>query len=377
MQDHFELERGIHYLNCAYMSPLPKEVREAGYESIERKVRPYSVGVEEFFDPVADVRRLFARLINAGDPDRIAIIPSVSYGMANVAANITLARGDKVLILEDQFPSNVYPWMELLHDPEDLVIIPKPSSGNISEAWTDRVIDGIDHRTRMVALPNVHWACGTRIDLAAIGARCREVGALFIIDGTQSIGAMEFEQEKVQADAVVSAGYKWLMGPYGIGAAYYGPWFDDKRPMEHNWINRINSEDFKGLVHYQPELRPKGLKFAMGEQSNFILIAMFRKALELVLGWGTKRIQAHCREISGPTISVLREAGFHIPASGQTGSHLFGIGLTRGLDLERLKNVMAGQNLFVSFRGNQVRVSPHLYNTHDDFEVLKEVLLHC
>ena len=377
MQEQFDLEPGIHFLNCAYMSPLPKAVREAGYTSIDRKARPYRVSVEDFFDPVADARTLFARLINTGDPDRIAIIPSVSYGMANVAANVKLGRGDKVLILEDQFPSNVYPWMELLHAPGDLITIPKPEGGNISEAWTDRVIDAIDHGTRIVALPHVHWACGTRIDLVPIGARCREVGALFIIDGTQSIGAMDFDQEKVQADVVVSAGYKWLMGPYGIGAAYYGPWFDDKRPVEHNWINRVNSEDFKGLVNYQPVLRPKGLKFAMGEQSNFILIAMFRKALELVLGWGTHRIQAHCREISGPAISGLREAGFPVPAPGQTGNHLFGIGLSRGMDPERLKKAMAAHNLFVSFRGNQVRVSPHLYNTPDDFEVLKEVLLNC
>lgn len=374
MQDHFDLEPGIHYLNCAYMSPMPKEIREAGYASIDQKARPYTVGVEDFFDPVADVRALFARLINARDPERIAIVPSVSYGMANVAANIGLRRRDKVLILEDQFPSNVYPWLELLHDPEDLVIISKPECGNVSEAWTDRVIDAIDHRTRIVALPHVHWACGTRIDLTPVGKRCREVGALFIIDGTQSIGAMAFDQQQVRADAVVCAGYKWLMGPYGIGAAFYGPWFDDKKPVEHNWINRINSEDFKGLVHYQPVLRPKGMKFSMGEQSNFILIAMFRKALETVLDWGTHRIQSHCDVISGSAIAGLRDAGFDIPGPGQTGNHLFGIGLSKGIDLDALKMAMAEKNLFVSLRGNQVRVSPHLYNTAEDFGVLKEAL---
>lgn len=377
MKKHlFDLEPDVHYLNCAYMSPLALAVRDAGLDSVTQKCRPYKLQVEDFFDPVDEVRILFSKIINGQDKDRIAIIPSVSYGMANVAHNITLQKGEQIVIIGDQFPSNVYPWMELVNrDGGQLVTIEKPVSGNASADWSHLIIEAINDKTKIVALPHAHWADGTLFNLEEIGHQCRKFDTLLIIDGTQSIGALGFDQQKVQADAIVAAGYKWLMGPYGIGAAYYGPWFDDKRPVEHNWINRLNSDDFKGLVQYESRLRPKGLKYSVGEQSNFILIEMFRKSLEIVLDWGTDLIQKHCLDISKEVLSSLRDEGFDIAGQHQTGNHLFGIGLSPEMDFEQLKKVLSEHKLYISFRGNQIRVSPHLYNTKADFEVLQEVLV--
>jgi selenocysteine lyase/cysteine desulfurase len=377
MKKHlFDLEPDVHYLNCAYMSPLTFDVRDVGMKSVAQKCRPYEVEVDDFFKPVDDVRVLFSKLIQGQDKDRIAIIPSVSYGMANVAHNITLQKGEQIVIVGDQFPSNVYPWMELVNrDGGQLVIVEKPGSLNPSEDWSQLVIEAINEKTKIVALPHAHWADGTLFNLEEIGHKCRGSDALLIVDGTQSIGALEFDQQKVMADAVVTAGYKWLMGPYGIGAAYYGPWFDDKRPVEHNWINRLNSDDFKGLVQYESRLRPKGLKFSVGEQSNFILIEMFRKSLENVLSWGTDLIQRHCLTISQEALSALREQGFKIAGESQTGHHLFGIGLSPEIDFDQLKKALSERKVYVSFRGNQIRVAPHLYNTKTDFDVLQEVLM--
>ena len=380
MQDYrslFDLEDNVHYINCAYMSPLMHHVVKAGEHSIRQKVRPYVLHVEDFFDPVNEVRRSFSKLINNDDSDRIALIPSVSYGIANVTHNLSLSGNEEVIIAGDQFPSNVYPWMELVKGGEGkLTIINKPSR-NVSHDWTEKILDAIDHDTRVVAISHTHWADGSMFRLEEIGARCREVGSLLIIDGTQSIGALPFDQERIQADAIICAGYKWLMGPYGIGVAYYGPWFDDKLPVEHNWINRINSQDFKNLVNYQPIMKPKGLKFSVGEQSNFILVSMLATALKTILDWGPNLIQDHCSDIAKEALNKLSDIGANVPNVGtETAHHLFGIEIPEGVNLQELKNNLAAEKIYVSFRGNHIRVSPHLYNSANDFELLTQVVEH-
>jgi len=121
----------------------------------------------------------------------------------------------------------------------------------------------------------VHWTDGTRFDLVAIGRAARRVGAAFVVDGTQSVGALPFDVREIQPDALVCAGYKWLLGPYAMGAAYFGPRYDAGDPIEENWITRRGSDDFQRLVAYQDEYAPGAIRYDVGERSNFILLPMF------------------------------------------------------------------------------------------------------
>ncbi|HLZ16046.1 MAG TPA: aminotransferase class V-fold PLP-dependent enzyme, partial [Cyclobacteriaceae bacterium] len=255
------------------MSPLLKAVEKAGIEGIKTKRNPGNLTAEDFFTGSGKLRGEFAKLINTRENNRIVTIPSVSYGLANVARNCKIDRGHNVIVASEQFPSNVYPWMSLCKEKGSRLRAVKPP-GTLKDRgkiWNERILEAIDKDTRLVALGQVHWADGTRFDLVSIRKRTRDVGALLVIDGTQSVGALPFDIGEIQPDALVCAGYKWLLGPYAIGMAYYGPGFDNGNPVEENWVNRKFSEDFAGLVNYQSEYQTGSLRFEVGERSNFIL----------------------------------------------------------------------------------------------------------
>jgi selenocysteine lyase/cysteine desulfurase len=220
----------------------------------------------------------------------------------------------------------------------------------------------------------VHWADGTRFNLMDIRKRTKEVGALLIIDGTQSVGALPFDVEKIQPDAVVCAGYKWLMGPYSIGLAYYGEYFDNGKPIEESWLNRKNSENFAGLVNYQTDYQPGALRYDMGEHSNFILVPMMRAALKQVEQWGAENIQAYCARIAHKPIQLLQEKGFWVEDEAYRGHHLFGVRVPKHINLNSLKENMIKNKISVSFRGDAMRISPNVYNDEKDLMKLVKVL---
>lgn len=373
----FSLPAGTTYLNCAYMSPLMKLVENAGMVGLKGKRNPLQISPNDFFESGVLLRKEFAKLINCKDPNRIAIIPSVSYGMANAANNIKLRSSEKIILTGEQFPSNYYPWQRLSLDTgAKLEIIAAPETkSNRGKLWNERILDAIDHNTRIVALGNVHWADGTLFNLKAIRRRTLEVGALLLIDGTQSVGALPFSIKEIQPDVLVCAGYKWLMGPYSIGMAYYGPYFDQGKPIEENWINRLNSEDFAGLVSYQVEYQPGALRYEVGEHSNFILAPMFLVALKQINAWGPKNIQTYCKNISKKPIGLLQENGFWIEDEKYRSSHLFGIRLPDGKDIKPIKSKLKKKNISVSYRGDAIRVSPHVYNQEKELLTLAHVLI--
>ncbi|MFN7118340.1 MAG: aminotransferase class V-fold PLP-dependent enzyme [Saprospiraceae bacterium] len=368
----FDLPDYITYLNCAYMSPQLRSVADVGIAAVSRKNLPFTIQPTDFFTEVKAVKTLFAKLIQTPESERISIIPSVSYGLANVANNIPLKPGENILVVEDQFPSNVYLWQRLAEKNQATIrVVAAPSSASRTTAWNEAILEAIDHQTKLVAIGNVHWADGTKFDLMAIRQKTNEVGALLVIDGTQSVGALPINVAELQPDALICAGYKWLFGPYSIGVGYYGPYFDNGVPIEENWINRLNSEDFRGLVNYQALYQPGAGRYSVGEQSNFILLPMLKAALEQILAWGVDNIQSYTKNLSQAPLEILREMGCQIEAEAQRCGHLFGIRLKEdAFDFRELSQIFTENNIYVSFRGNSIRVAPHVYNDVNDFTQL-------
>ncbi len=373
----FSLPKGVSYLNCAYMSPLLKSVEKAGVAGMKRKQNPAKISAQDFFTEAEKLREAYAAFLQVRDTKRIVIIPSASYGLSTAARNIPLTKGDRIVLVSEQFPSNVYPWQRLATESgASLHMVEPPNTiADRGKRWNERILEAITPGTKIVAMGNVHWADGTRFDLEKVGRVARERGARLIIDGTQSIGALPFDLQKIKPDALVCAGYKWLMGPYSIGLAYFGEAFDNGVPLEENWINRYDSEDFTGLVQYQSRYQPGALRYEVGEHSNFILVPMMREALRQVKEWGTANIQQYCKEVTREGVQKLREKGFWIEDEGSRGYHLFGIRLPNGITIERVKASMATRKIAVSFRGDSVRVAPHVYNTAADIDKLVDTLL--
>lgn len=370
-KDQFQLPEEITYLNCAYMGPLTREVEQAGIQGLTRKRVPTQFSHKEFFEDADTVRRLYLPIINASDPQRVVIIPSVSYGMAVVARNTPVKSGQEILTLHEQFPSNMYAWKELAKEKGATVRVVDPPKGtaNRGARWNDSILEAITEKTALVALGNIHWADGTLINLAAIREKTWRVGAKLVIDGTQSVGALPFDVQKIQPDALVCAAYKWLLGPYAIGLAYFGEAYDHGKPLEENWITRLHSEDFTNLVNYQDEYQPKALRYEMGERSNFIALPMLIQALTHINDWQVNRIQNYCNQITQSAIGQLREAGFWIEEDHYRAKHLFGIRLPDAKNMENVRRALEEENIYVSVRGNAIRVSPYLYN--DEVDMLK------
>ena len=373
----FTLPFGLHYLNCAFMAPLARAVRAAGIEGIDRRATPHLIHPPDFFEESDLVRCLFSRLVNIPDPSRVAIIPSVSYGLATVARNAPVEQGDNIVIVEEQFPSNVYTWRRLCAERGlELKVVQAPTrtDGGRAVSWNRRLLTAIDRRTAVVALPQVHWTDGTLFDLERVSDRARECDALLVVDGTQSVGALPFDVERIRPDALVCAAYKWLLGPYSIGLAYFGPVFDHGTPLEENWITRRGSEAFADLVRYRNEYQPAAIRYDVGERSNFTLLPMLAAALELILGWTVPAIQDYCRALTTDLTTTLRERGYWIEEDRRRGGHLFGIRVRDSVDTDRLAERLRERQVTVSLRGNAIRVAPHLYNDAADTEALLDAL---
>lgn len=373
-KDAFSLPSDVHWLNCAYMSPTPRRVEEAGIRAIQASRNPAAMHPDDFFEPVERIRRLHARLLGLeGTHAQVSLIPAASYAIATAAKNIPVGPGDGIVHLQDQFPSHVYSWRRLaMETGAGLVAIPRAAT---AAEWNRRILESITPRTKIVAVPHVHWTDGTLFDLEAIGRRVRDVDAYLIIDGTQSIGALPMDLAAIKPDLVAAAGYKWLMGPYSTGVAWWSERMLGGVPLEENWIARRDSRNFAALVDYKDEYAPGAARYDVGEKSNFMLLPMLEAALELLLEWQPERIQAWCAAYTAPALAELATHGFHTAPASDRGQHLFGLSLPEGLDPENVRVRLQEAGVFVSIRGTSVRLSPHVYNTKRDLDALVDVLV--
>jgi selenocysteine lyase/cysteine desulfurase len=322
---------------------------------------------------VEESRELFARLVG-GEADGVAVLPSVSYGMAVAANNVAIREGQKILILDYQFPSNVYPWRELAVERKaEILTVPYPADHD----WTIAVLDALEEDVAVVTLPNCHWTDGSLVDLVRVGERAREVGAALVVDAIQSLGALPFDVAEVRPDFLVAGAYKWLLGPYGVGFMHVAEGYREGKPVEHNWINRRGSEAFARVAEYQDEFAPGARRYDVGERSNFVLLPMANEALRQILAWEVENVAETVGSLTDLVEARAKDFGVEAMPREKRARHI--IGLKFGPDApEDLATRLAAEGVFVSVRGESVRISPHLYNTEHDvkrlFSGLKKAL---
>lgn len=365
----FDIPAGVTYLNCAYMSPLSHAAVAAGEAGIRGKQHPWTIAPPDFFSATTELRGLVATLMGAGMDD-IALVPSVSYGIAVAAANLSLTRGQQVLVLAEAFPSMVYAWQEAAREAgAEVVTVPRPADDD----WTSAVLAHITERTAVASLPQCHWTDGGLVDLAVVGAALRARGAALVVDATQSLGAMPLDVAAIQPDFLVAAGYKWLLGPYSLGYLYAAPHRQQGRPLEHNWIGREGSEDFAGLTRYRDTFQEGARRYDMGEPSNFILVPMAIAALRELHEWGVAAIHQTVSALTARIAEAAQPLGLTAVAPDRRAGHYLGLRSAAPLP-SGLVQSLAAQQVYVSVRGPALRVTPHLYNDTEDVDRLLEVL---
>ncbi|MFY0582314.1 aminotransferase class V-fold PLP-dependent enzyme [Cystobacter fuscus] len=250
-----------------------------------------------------------------------------------------------------------------------VVTVRRPPDGD----WTRAVLAELDERAALVALPHCHWTDGSLVDLERVGVRAREVGAALVVDATQSLGALPLSVERVRPDFLVTAGYKWMMGPYSLGYLYVAPRWREGRPLEHNWLTRAGSEDFSRPVDYRDDFQPGARRFDVGERSNFALVPMALAALRQLSSWGVADIQETVGVLTARLAAGARSMGLEVAPEGLRAGHLMGLRNPGGYPPD-VTAKLAARRVFVSVRGDSLRVSPHLYNTEADVDRLLEEL---
>jgi selenocysteine lyase/cysteine desulfurase len=368
-RDAFAVPPEIAYFNTATLSPQLHRVRAAGEAALERRGQPWTIASDDWFTDVERLRTVFGELVGT-DADSVALVPATSYGFAVAARNLALQGGDRVLVLAQEYPSGVYTWQAATRAAGAEIVTVDREPG---QTWTDAILDVLDARVSVVSVPNVHWTDGARVDLTAVAARTHEVGARLVIDGSQSIGAMPLDVEALRPDFVVTVGYKWLLGPFGVSYLYVAEEHRGGEPVEQNWIAREGSEDFARLVDYRDEYQPGARRFDVGQRTNFELVPMAIAALEQLRSWQVTRVAAALSQVTRTIAEQAAALGLDPLPAEQRGPHLLGVRLPDAIRSDVVSS-LAAVDCFAAVRGETLRIAPHLHVTTADVERLMHAL---
>jgi selenocysteine lyase/cysteine desulfurase len=364
----FDIPDDVAYFNCASLAPQLRASAEAAALALGSRARPWTIGSADWFTGAEERRALFARLAGV-DPEGVALVPATSYGLAVAAANLTAGPGQRVLVLAEDFPSNRYTWQRFAgRTGADLVTVEREDG----QRWGEAVLQALDERTAVVAVLATHWTDGGVVDLPAIGARARDVGAALVVDASQALGALPLDLAEIRPDYLVSVGYKWLLGPFALGYLYVAEQHRDGVPLEENWISRLGSEDFGALVEDQDRYQPGARRFDVGQRTHFETTPMAVAALRQLLAWEVQRVSATLGQVTGRIQREVEAIGLSLTTSDRV-PHMLGIGLP-----DRARPAVAGAlaeaGVFAGVRASSLRVSPHLWTTDQDIQRLVEAL---
>ena len=373
----FDIPKEIAFFNFAALAPILKSSRNAGFAGVNRKVQPWLVGRTQRIEEPEQLRALFAELIGATASD-IAVIPASSYGIATAIANLEVKKDQRIIVLEDQYPNNVLPWIKMCQKADaKIVYARRPNDDDLTRS----VLEAIDERTAIAALPHCFWTDGTLLDLVSIGNRCREVGAALVVDATQSLGALPIDIAEIRPDFLIASAYKWLLCPYTLGFLYVAPKHQEGVPLEHAWRDDMlegwGADWSDGHLQYPNSWQPGTGRFNMGETANLISIPMAIAALEQIKAWTVEGIHTALSRITEMIIERTGDLGLAAPAAKMRAGHMTGLrfveeGKRRNLD--DIQRRLAAQQIYVSVRGDVIRIAPHLNVNDTDIDRLAEAL---
>lgn len=314
---------------------------------------------------IATARENVAALAG-GSAKRVAFVGNLGDAMSLCAAGLDWRRGDNVVIPRDEFPSVVYPFMNLGRLGVELRLVEKDERG-----YTDlgQIADLIDGRTRALVISHVEFMDGFRNDLSAIGRLCRERDVLSIVDATQSMGALPIDADRNEIDVVAAHGYKWLMASYGFGAIHFSePAIERIHPV---YVGRLSvNKGFEDL-DYALDWREGAARYQTGG-INWLSIAAFNASAELIRAADPAQTERHTLALTDRLLAAVAERGYAVtscldrPTRSQIVSFTTGSHETDG----RLVADLLEQRVAVSLRGRGIRVSPYFYNSDEDVDRL-------
>lgn len=364
-RDLFDIPRDICYLNSASYSPLPLKTLQAGRDAVGRKGQPWTLDGGFAGQQHDRARIAAARLINADAAD-IALIPSISYGVATAAKLLTIPRDGRVLVLKNDHSSPVLEW-QARADAQGFAVetIRQPSDGD----WTSSVLGAIERPgaapVALASISSVHWSDGGLIDIEKVATALRRQGALFLIDATQSAGVLPLDVRRLDPDFVIFPTYKWLLGPYGRAFLYVAKRHQDGQPLEQTSAARRDIRAENAVYFSDTGYVDDAARFDMGERDHFVSLEMAAIGMEMIAEWGAARIAQRLAMLTERIAEGVRGLGVGIPQRHLRAPHILSLGFKDGA-AKALVEGLATEGIYVAPRLGRMRVSPHVFNDEAD-----------
>jgi selenocysteine lyase/cysteine desulfurase len=355
------------YFDHAAVAPLPARTRQAITQWVAQATEQGDTVWPQWHQGVEACRASAAKLINA-DRDLVALVHSTTEGLTLVAEGFPWRAGDNVVTLDNEFPSNQYPWLNLASRGVETRRV-AASDGRVD---LNKLADACDGRTRIVTVSWVGYASGWRVDLDQLADMVHRKGALFCLDAIQGLGVFPLDVQATPVDFLAADGHKWLLGPEGAGLFYLrAEHLDLLRPIGVGWHSVAHASDYSKI---ELDLKPSAARYEGGTQ-NMVGFLGLAASLELLLEHGTQSLSHRVLEITDLACERLRSAGAKI-ASHRDGPHRSGIvsfELAGRDPLETKKRALAA-GVVISARAGRLRLAAHAYNNADDVERLVAAL---
>lgn len=356
------------YLNSAARTPLPRKTLEVVKKSMEDYIKDEVRGYHVYVARIQNARKLAAKMIHTKE-ENISLSTNTSIPLNMAAQGIDFQEGDSILLSDNEFPANVYPWLNLKKKGINVKFLKSSNGivtlGDFEKAW--------DKKTRAIAISFVNFHNGFRNDLKSLSELCRKNNAFLIVDGIQGAGVVELDVEKDGVDFFAAAGHKWLLSPYGSGFMYVSD-----RLKKHlgitltNWLSagphRFKEGEFHSLLKYEAKFPKDGRRYEIGTMP-FHNIFGFEESLKMILKIGVPVIERRLKKLLDPLIYALHTRGVEIAGllMPEHRSTILSFKMKRGVEVvKRLKR----RGIIVSYREGMIRVSPHIFNTERDIEKL-------
>ena len=355
------------YFDHAAVAPITTRAQQAMAEWTADILEHGEIHEPNWLRRVEDVRRDFGRLLNA-DPLDIAFIKNTSEGIGFVAEGYPWRSGDNMITAADEYPSNVYPWLNLAQRGVEVRFV--PSRG--PRISIDDVRERMDKRTRLVSLSFVEFSSGFRNNLDAIGNLCRERGLHLVVDGIQGLGVLPLDLRQTPIDFLAADGHKWLLGPQGAGVFYIRrELVDFVHATSVGWSSVVNAFDFSKIDF---RLKSHAGRWENGTL-NFPGILGLGASLRLLLDIGISALSERLMEVTDHLCDRSRSIGLEV-FSSRDASERSGIVslLAPGRDLQQVKRRCRDAGIVINHRAGRLRISPHCYNTIEEIDRLTELL---
>jgi selenocysteine lyase/cysteine desulfurase len=368
----FDIPRDVCFLNAASWSPLPLAVQEAGRAAVARKGQPWKLESNFQSQQYERARKAAAGLIGA-DPVDVALIPSVGYGVATAGKVMTIPRGSRVLVLQDDHTSPVLEWMSRAQAGGFAVeTVKQPGDGD----WTSAVGEAIERAEAaplaLVSISSVHWSDGGALDMARISEATKAKGAALLVDATHDVGVRRIDVKALDPDFLIFPTYKWVLGPYGRAFMYVARRRQDGVPLEQTAAARkaVSAED---TIYFRDIAYAEGARrYDMGERDHFISMEMAAVGMEMMAGWGNEAIVARLSMLTDRLADGLANSGVRVIDKKLRAPHVLSLQFPNGLAPD-LPKKLAAENVHAAPRLGRLRISPHVYNDEEDVDRFVEV----